>query len=144
MIFHIYTDGGARGNPGPAAIGVIVKEVDEKTNAEILRNKFGKKIGFTTNNFAEYSAVSEAMIYLLEQIEKLNLSLTKVIFFLDSQLVASQLAGSFRVKEPALKNLFLQIKKHESFLPCPAYFEYIPREKNFLADREVNLALDRP
>lgn len=144
MIFHIYTDGGARGNPGPAAIGVIVKEVDEKTSAEILRNKFGKKIGITTNNFAEYTAVLEAMAYLSEQIEKLNLSPTKIIFFLDSQLVASQLAGSFKVKEPTLKNLFLQIKKHEVFLSCPVYYEYIPREKNFLADREVNLALDYP
>ena len=143
MIFHIYTDGGARGNPGPAAIGVIVKEVDEKTATEILRNKFGKKIGVSTNNVAEYSAVLEAMVYLAEQIEKLNLVVTKIIFFLDSQLVASQLVGSFKVKEPTLKDLFMQIKKNEAFLPCPVYYEYIPREKNFLADREVNLALDR-
>ncbi|MCL5090951.1 MAG: ribonuclease HI family protein [Patescibacteria group bacterium] len=93
---RIWTDGGARGNPGPAAIGVYIE--DEKGEALL---KHGKKIGYATNNVAEYQAVIEALTWLKES----SLELSQVDFFLDSSLVVNQLNGVFRIKENHLRDL---------------------------------------
>mgnify|MGYP000530612491 CR=1 FL=1 len=142
MILHVYTDGGARGNPGPAAIGVVVKEYQEETSAEILRNKFGKKIGIATNNVAEYRAVLEALGFMIG-LQNQGRKIEKINVYLDSQLVASQLGGIFKIKDPTLKKLFLMIKEQEKKLGVAIFYFHIPRAQNVLADREVNLSLDQ-
>ncbi len=126
----VFVDGGARGNPGPAGIGVVV--TDEKGKA--LRN-FNKYIGIATNNIAEYNAV----IYGLQ--EALMEKAEEVVLNLDSELVAQQLAGEYRVKNESLKPLFEQalhlikgFKKVE--------IKHIGREKNKEADKLVNKAIN--
>lgn len=130
----IYTDGGARGNPGPAAIGVYVVDSDGK---EILRKS--KQIGEATNNIAEYRAVIEA----LEWIKKNFQSTSKVSdlnfqFYLDSSLVVNQLNGIFKVKQKHLRELLLQIRGLEQEIGGKILYNFIPREKNKTADFLVN------
>ncbi|PIU35125.1 ribonuclease H [Candidatus Shapirobacteria bacterium CG07_land_8_20_14_0_80_39_18] len=130
----IYTDGGARGNPGPAAIGVYVVDSDGK---EILRKS--KQIGEATNNIAEYRAVIEA----LEWIKKNFQSTSKVSdlnfqFYLDSSLVVNQLNGIFKVKQSHLRDLLLQVRKLEQEIGGKILYNFIPREKNKTADFLVN------
>lgn len=133
VVFNIYTDGGARGNPGPAAIGVHIEDSDGN-HIESL----GKKIGEATNNVAEYTAVIEALDFILEMDSKPS----KINFFMDSNLVASQLSGVFKIKNPNLRNLLFEIRKKESALGIPLTYSFIPREKNKKADLLVNRALD--
>ncbi len=125
----IYTDGGARGNPGPAAVGVIVGD-----------QKFRKYIGETTNNVAEYKAVIFALKKSLELLGKKSREAVLEIN-LDSELIANQLKGDYRVKHENLKPLFLEsinlMKNFKKIL-----FNLIPREKNKEADRLVNQELD--
>lgn len=127
----VHTDGGARGNPGPAAIGVAIA-VDGKKIAE-----FGKRIGEATNNVAEYTAVVEALTFLKNQ--KLD---GKTEFFLDSKLVVEQLNGRFKVKEPTLRGLLMKIRILESEIQGKITYQLIPREQNTRADFLVNRALD--
>src|SRR3990167_3559058 len=94
LVLNIYTDGGARGNPGPAAVGVHIE--DTQGNHVV---SLGKKIGHTTNNVAEYRAVIEALDLALQ----LNKKISKINFFLDSNLVASQLNGVFKIKNSNLR-----------------------------------------
>lgn len=130
----IYTDGGARGNPGPAAIGVYIIDSDGK---EILRTN--KQIGEATNNTAEYRAVIEA----LEWIKK-NLQFTPKVsglnfqFYLDSSLVVNQLNGVFKVKQSHLRDLLLQVRKLEQEIRGKISYNFIIREKNKVADFLVN------
>jgi ribonuclease HI len=133
---NIYTDGGARGNPGPAAIGVYI--ADEK-NKQIAG--FGKSIGATTNNVAEYRAVIEALDWAIEN-KKLLSPDAKIYFFLDSKLVCSQILGLFKVKNSALKDLLLDVRDREGQILLPMYYKHIPREQNSKADAYVNEALD--
>lgn len=135
-MINIYTDGGARGNPGPSAIGVYVEDENKK---EII--SFGKKIGVATNNVAEYTAVINAFDYLLENNELL-MKLEIINFFLDSNLVVSQLRGLFKIKNANLRELLFKIKEKESQISAKIYYHHIPREQNKKADKLVNLALD--
>jgi len=131
--FTIHTDGGARGNPGPAAIGVVV----EKNNNLIYQ--LGKTIGDTTNNVAEYTAVVEALLYIKHvKIEKQ----TKINFILDSMLVVNQLNGLFKIKEPKLRELVMKIRVLESETGGIITYRAVSRELNKLADLLVNKALD--
>jgi ribonuclease HI len=132
---NIYTDGGARGNPGPAAIGVYIEDQDGQ---EIF--SFGKRIGNTTNNVAEYRAVIEALRWFIEnselgKIESLN-------FYLDSNLVCSQINGLFKVKNSNLRLHLYQVRELESKIDIPINYTFVPREQNKKADKMVNLALD--
>lgn len=127
----VYCDGGARGNPGPAAWGFVVKK-DGKTVAEK-----GGYIGIATNNFAEYTAVIEALSYLEEQFKGSQLQ-----FYVDSQLVASQLSGIFKVKNPTIREMVLKIRILENSFGKIIYTQ-IPRAQNTEADSQVNLALDQ-
>ena len=126
----LYTDGGARGNPGPAGIGVVI--LDDKKNKV---KELYKYIGETTNNVAEYNAI----IHGLE--EALLLKAKEVIVHLDSELVTRQLNGEYKVKDAGLKPLF------EKALSCLKSFDsfeirHIERSKNKEADRLANKAIN--
>lgn len=136
-ILNVFTDGGARGNPGPAAIGVYVAN---GKGQELVG--FGKKIGFATNNTAEYKAVIEALDWIIENKKSLPKDV-KINFFLDSKLVCSQIIGLFKVKNADLRNLLFDVRDREAQISLPIYYKYIPREQNTKADAFVNLALDR-
>lgn len=132
--FILYTDGGARGNPGPAAIGIYITDSEGK---EILRKS--KQIGRATNNIAEYRAVIEALEWIKKNFSTsskdndLNLN-----FNLDSSLVVNQLNGIFKIKQPHLRNLLFQIKILEKEIGGKILYNFIPREKNKIADFLVN------
>jgi len=126
----IYTDGGARGNPGPAAIGVVIYGVGEKPLRQV-----GEHIGNATNNQAEY----QALIRGLKEAESLEAK--ELTCFLDSELVVRQLTGKYKVKEQELKLLAAEVfKLSNKFLSVE--YKHVPREKNKLADKLVNEALD--
>lgn len=128
----IFGDGGSRGNPGESAYGFAVYENEE------LIYKEGKKLGIQTNNYAEYQAVINALEYVLKH--KKN---SKLIHFkLDSLLVASQMNGTFKVKHPAIKELYLKAKELEQKTNAKIIYSQIPRSQNKVADKLVNDALD--
>ena len=128
----IYSDGGARGNPGPAAIGVLV--CDEKDHK---LTDHGETIGETTNNVAEYTAVVRGLTLAAE------LGIAEADYFLDSELVARQLSGIYRLKAEHLKPFFMRVKELEKKFKRVTYF-HVPREHPKIkhVDRLVNLALD--
>ena len=135
MIISVFTDGGARGNPGPAAIGVVIKVA----NGNVLY-QLGKRIGKTTNNVAEYTALLEALSWLAHYKQKENID--GVRCFLDSELVVSQLTGLYKIKNPKLAWLIMKIHEKKRGFSFPVTYHHIPREKNLEADRLVNQALD--
>lgn len=127
----IYTDGGARGNPGPAAIGVIVGD-----------KEYGEYIGEKTNNQAEYEAAIFALKKVKQLIGKKKSKEAEVEVRLDSELVVNQLAGEYKIKEPELQPLFLQVWNLRLDFKKVSFI-HIPREKNRRADRLVNSVLDK-
>lgn len=129
-MIQIFCDGGSRGNPGRAAFGFVVK-LDGKTVHE-----HGAYIGIETNNFAEYTAIIEALMYLKSKYKGQDLH-----FFLDSQLAASQLSGLYKIKNSQIREFVLKIRSLENEFGQVRY-THIPREQNKEADRMVNLALD--
>ena len=135
-ILKVFTDGGARGNPGPAALGVFISDGDGNPVAEI-----GKRLGDQTNNFAEYSAIVEGLNWVLSNKEKFPF-LSEVLFFMDSNLAVSQLNGLYKIKNSQLRNFVISIKIKETELGLPVSYSHVPREQNKKADRMVNLALD--
>jgi ribonuclease HI len=125
----VYADGAARGNPGPAAIGVVAVEGDR----EVFR--ISRCIGVATNNVAEYTAVIEG----LERAAGLNAS--EVTVKMDSELVQRQMVGAYKVKAQGLKELHLRASRAaRRFDRCS--FVHVPRGSNALADRLANEALD--
>lgn len=134
---RIFTDGGARGNPGPAATGVYIESGSGEKIAE-----FGNYLGEATNNVAEYMAVFNAFSFLVENRNLLDTD-TKIIFFMDSNLIRSQLTGVFKIKNANLKTLFYKIKEKEREIGLPVEYNFVPREKNKKADKMVNVTLDR-
>jgi ribonuclease HI len=127
----IYTDGGARGNPGPAAIGVIIYAGGERPVKRI-----GEHIGEATNNQAEYAALIRGLK------EAISLAAKEIICFLDSELVVRQVTGKYKVKEPELQKAAAEVLRlSNNFLTIE--FKHVGREKNKLADKLVNEALDR-
>lgn len=126
----VFTDGGARGNPGPAAIGVVFFD-----HRDQIIKKYSEYIGEQTNNYAEYAALRLA----LEEARKM--SILRLDCFLDSELVVRQVGGVYRVKNKNLIDIFEQVKK----LACRfewIRFSHVVREKNKIADGLVNRALD--
>jgi ribonuclease HI len=130
-----YTDGGARGNPGPAAIGVYAVDA---AGAVLLEHK--ETIGEVTNNVAEYQAVITALRRLGEQYGD-RLGEYALEFRLDSELVVKQLRGEYKVKDANLAQLHGNIKSVLADLPHVT-FVHVRREQNKEADRLVNEALD--
>jgi ribonuclease HI len=129
----IYTDGGARNNPGPAGAGVVILEGE--TMILELKKFLGEK---QTNNWAEYEAVYLA----LTEVKRLGLASRAIEARLDSKLVVEQLMGRWKIKEPSLKEQWSKVRllMQESFPNIK--FVYVPREKNTEADRLVNEAID--
>src|SRR5262249_48936003 len=132
----IYTDGGARGNPGPAACGVYITDWQK-----IVLAQFGISLGIATNNVAEYQGVIHALSWLLRNPDATR-RVDQISFFLDSQLVCRQLLREYKVKDPNLQGLFHQALEMQSRIPIPINFFHIPREENKNADKLVNQALD--
>lgn len=124
-----FTDGGSRGNPGPSASGIVILTM----NDDVLEG-FGKYLGTTTNNVAEWTAVKLA----LEAIAKYRPK--QVHAYMDSELVCKQLNGQYRVKHPGLQPIYREVialaKQYD------VSFEHVYREKNKLADAQVNKAID--
>ncbi len=134
-MIKVYTDGGARGNPGPAAIGVFITDQSNNKIGEI-----SEKIGETTNNVAEYRAVISALDWLIKK--RSEITGRKIYFFLDSKLVVCQITGLFKIKDAKLRNLLFIVRQKEAEFNIPISYSHIPREENKEADRLVNLALD--
>lgn len=128
----IFCDGGARGNPGPAAIGFVVRDAAGK-----IFYQEGKAVGITTNNVAEYLAVIAALNWLKGQ----KLAASCVEFFLDAKLVVNQLNGLFKIKDTKLRELLFQVRQLEREVGGKIFYQLISRRENFLADRLVNQAL---
>src|SRR5262245_49460591 len=126
----LYTDGGARGNPGPAAYGFVL-EADDGT---ILAAE-GKAIGEATNNVAEYRGLIAGLARAAE------LAVPEVEVRSDSELLVKQMRGEYRVKSPALRTLALEAARLGREIGRVRYV-HVPRERNELADRLVNEALD--
>ncbi len=126
---QIFTDGGARRNPGPAGIGVVIWSGNE------LVGRHKAYIGEATNNQAEYRAV----ILALEEAKKIGAP--ELEFFLDSELVVKQTNREYKVKDKDLAPLFVQVW-NLSLGFKKVTFQYIPREKNKEADKLVNEAID--
>lgn len=132
MKYIIFTDGGARGNPGPAAGAFVIVNGNSGVVSE-----GGKFLGETTNNFAEYSA----LIMALETAAKVLPKDAQVDVNMDSELAVRQLIGKYKIKDEKLKILASEvIKKCKNF--SSVSFHHIPREKNAKADALVNKILD--
>ena len=127
---HLYVDGASRGNPGPAAIGVVILSEDGKRLKEIARY-----IGKATNNVAEYKAFVAGLK------EALNLGANQVVVHTDSELLVKQISGEYRVKNPQLRPLHEKVKdllsKFSSY-----QVNRVEREENQEADALANKALD--
>lgn len=134
----VFADGGARGNPGLAAIAFEVFSKNFETKKIF---SFGKKIGTATNNVAEYTAVVEALNWLINNKDKFPQNI-EIHFFLDSNLVVNQLNGLFKIKDKTLMNLLFTIKGLQQKLTNNIYYSHIIREKNKGADLLVNQTLD--
>ena len=129
--WQLFTDGGSRGNPGPAGAGFVLTNL-----SGAVIEKGGKFIGSATNNVAEYSA----LIFGLEAALKLGGS--QLVCYSDSELIVRQINGQYKVKDAVLKSYYLKVKnlvgKFKRVL-----FVSVPREKNRRADKLVNEAIDR-
>jgi len=128
----LHTDGAARGNPGPAAIGAVLFAPGRLEPVAVV----SEAIGRATNNEAEYRALLAGLAAALEA------GVTHLVVRLDSELLVRQATGRYRVKAPGLKPLFRELgallRRFTSVV-----FEHVPRERNALADDLANAALDR-
>lgn len=131
MKYIIYTDGGARGNPGPGGIGVVIYDINHK-----IIEEHSQFLGHTTNNKAEY----QALLLGLEKAKKLKASI--VDCYLDSKLVVEQLNRRYKVKNQELGVLFLKVWNLSQRFE-QVNFYHIPREKNKEADSLVNQVIDQ-
>ncbi len=128
IIYKLFVDGGARGNPGESGIGVVIESKGYK-------NGFYFYTGISTNNEAEYNALIKALKIAVSK------GLKKVIVYSDSELICNQINGSYKVKSDTLKVLYKQAKnlidKFNNFS-----INHIPRTKNKEADKLANIAMD--
>ena len=146
----IFTDGGSRGNPGPAAYGFVV--FDAANNELSHGSQF---LGIATNNQAEYQGVLGALQYIDKSTNfsdtnnTLRLSsgqannILNIQFYLDSELIVKQMNGEYKIKNDDLKVIYWQIRELIMKLGGKVSFHHIPREKNKLADKLVNEELDK-
>jgi len=128
---RLFTDGGARGNPGPAAYGFVLESAD----GEVLA-AHGEAIGVATNNVAEYSGLVAGLAKAVE------LGITEVEVLSDSELMVKQMRGEYRIKNEALRALSIEVTRLARQVGQVEY-RHVRRESNELADRLVNDALDR-
>ena len=132
-MIYINSDGGARGNPGPAAIGIVIREDNE------IIGKYSEKLkGRFTNNIAEYFGLIKALQLALTYGYK------EITCYLDSELIVKQLLGEYRVKNPRLIELFLRVQKlQENFNKI--VYKHVKRKDPFqkIADYLLNQELDK-
>lgn len=128
--FATYTDGGARGNPGPAGIGIVIRDLESGEEFE-----FKDYIGVTTNNQAEY----RALLFALQKVKEMGG--TDVECYLDSELVVKQMRREYRVKDAGLAVVFLKAWNIAASF-SKIEFKHVPRAMNKEADTLVNQALD--
>ncbi|MDP2668600.1 MAG: ribonuclease HI family protein [bacterium] len=131
-----YTDGGSRGNPGEAAIGVHIQDAEGHSIKE-----YGERLGVKTNNEAEYAAVISALkkikaLYGKEKTKKIEVEMR-----MDSELVMKQLTGQYKIEAEHIVPLFVAVWNLKMDF-AKVSFSHVPREKNKDADRLVNEALD--
>ena len=125
-----YVDGASRGNPGPASFGVVFQDSEGNTLKTLA-----SRIGTATNNIAEYYA----LIFALQ--EAIIMGAGELQVYTDSELVARQFSGEYKIKEPTLQQLFLLVTHlRQGFSKLSV--THVPREKNKLADAAANQALD--
>lgn len=130
MKLVVNVDGGARGNPGPAAIGAVVQDGEGK----VLEQR-GERIGKATNNVAEY----RALLLGIERAAELGASELELVG--DSELIVRQVKGEYKVKDATMRELHGRVK--EALRPFPSWsIRHVKREQNSAADRLVNAALD--
>jgi len=133
IVVHI--DGGSRGNPGPAAFGVVI-EIGGDTK------EYSESIGIATNNQAEYSAAVFALKKVKQLVGKEKAKQAEVEIHLDSELLTKQVNGQYKVLDEKIQKLFLEVWNLRLDF-AKVTFNHVLREKNQAADRMVNLALDR-
>ena len=132
----IHTDGGARQNPGPAGIGVVIQDESGKVIGEISRY-----IGEQTNNFAEYEALIQGLLMVRELFSGTTDDV-ELRVMMDSELVVKQCQGLYKVKEPTLKKQFERVAAIRSEFFPHITFTHVRREFNAHADKLVNAAVD--
>lgn len=133
--FHVWTDGGARGNPGPAGFGVVIKN----EAGEIL-TEIAEYLGETTNNQAEYWGLVTA----LETVRDLAQGKPAAVEVrMDSELIVKQMLGEYRIKNAGLKPLYWKIRASILALGGNVTFIHVPRRENKEADALSNVAMDR-
>jgi ribonuclease HI len=130
LLYTVYSDGAARGNPGPAGAGAVIFDADNN-----LVHELEKYLGHTTNNVAEY----EALLLALEKLVAMQVS--HVTVYADSELMVKQIRGEYRVKNSKLVPLY---QKAKALIKNISHFdiEHVPRERNKAADRLANHAID--
>ncbi|MCD6410476.1 ribonuclease HI family protein [bacterium] len=133
--FIIYTDGASKGNPGPAAIGVVICD----KNGKVLK-EYAKDIGEATNNEAEYQAVILALKKIKLLYGKKRAKESEVEIRSDSQLLVSQLNGKYKILDEKIQKLFIAVWNLQTEFK-KVVFKLIPREENKLADRAANKPL---
>lgn len=131
----IHTDGGARGNPGPAGIGVVIEGLSSG------KVSFGEYIGETTNNEAEYRALILALSKLKELLA--GEKPVQISCYADSELMVKQLNGEYKVKDTKIRGFFMELQFLLSELKAPISFHHVRRAENAEADELVNEALDK-
>lgn len=156
--FLVHTDGGSRGNPGSAAIGIVIEGIGDKPGSEsssggkaasvdtgtstTWKKEYGEYIGVTTNNEAEYRAVIFALKKLKQLVGSDKAETSQVVFYIDSELLVKQLNHQYKVKEENIQKLFLEV--HNLQLDFgKVEFKHVLRGKNTEADKLVNQVLDR-
>lgn len=135
MKFIVNTDGGARGNPGPAGIGFVISD-----GASVVQQGFAY-IGETTNNQAEYEGLIRALGELKTLIPEESRSVAEIEIRMDSELVIKQLKREYKVKDAGLKSQFAKVSDLITIFPR-IVFKHVPREENVLADELANKAMD--
>ena len=140
-MIEMYIDGASRGNPGMAASGFVVLGSDGN---EVYRH--GRALGRRTNNFAEYTALIDALRYVFEESEKGSSNhaagyMEDVVVFSDSELLVRQMNGHYRVRSSLLKPLYREAKSIIKKM-SNVRIEHVRRERNKTADRIVNMVLD--
>lgn len=126
----LYTDGGARGNPGPAGVGVVLCDENGEVLAEVARS-----IGTATNNVAEYAALIAGLELALER------GVSQIDCFLDSELVVAQLQGRWKIKNDRLRGLAIEAQGLLGRF-ASARLHHVRRARNERADRLANQAMD--
>jgi ribonuclease HI len=137
MQLLVHTDGGSRGNPGPAACGFVLRLGDSWQWID------GIDLGAQTNNVAEYQGILAALHAVASHLPLLQQKgMDSVLCHLDSELVVKQLQGLYKVKDGTLQDLHAQVKVAMHALPIPVTVTHVRREQNKLADLVVNAVLD--